>query len=343
MPEAAPAVETLPGALDGAWPITPARVADGWVLPWRDDAGVHVRRVLDDGARDDRFVDGGALVGVAPLSTGFAVVVTDRVELRAHFVAADGERVVRLPLDGNPAPSVASDGARLLVAVTRGGEIAIEQPLPLTATLLLVDGDGARAIDLGAVAAIPSLTGDARGFVVGGTRLVDGAGALVPAPGRQIRDARLFRQSIAAGTLPTSDRVTLDGSAWLDAGGLVGFAARDGGVVRLEVVTDGGRALREVGDDLTPLATWPLPSTTRGDGGQSWLAAAAAGRALWAATVENDPVFAILQEPRMRADRAVIRIRAATSRTIVASAGPSGVLLTWIEGRSTVRYAVVAW
>lgn len=341
--ETALSAETLPGALAGPWPIAIARGAGGWLVPWHDADGVHARFIGDDGTRADRFVDGGALVGAAALGDGFVVAVTDGPALRVHFFAGDRDDVRALALDGSAVPSVASDGARALVAVTRGGEIAVEDPRPLYAALLLVGRDGARAIELGRVAAVPSLWGDARGFVVGGTLLVDGAGALGPAPGRQIRDARLFRAPFAAGTQPLRDRVSLDGGAWLDVDGLVGWAERSDGRARLEVVRADGRFLFEVGDDLTPLAMRALPATARGDGGQSWVATAAAGRVLWASTVENDPVFARLDAGRMRPGGGVVRLRGASSRSTVTSAGPTSVLLAWTEGRSTVRYALVPW
>jgi len=66
---------------------------------------------------------------------------------------------------------------------------------------------------------------------------------LSPAPGHQVRDARIFRKPIAAGTEPTSDIISLDGDGWLTVDGLVGWAGRDTDVARLEVVTADGRAL----------------------------------------------------------------------------------------------------
>jgi hypothetical protein len=158
-----------------------------------------------------------------------------------------------------------------------------------------------------------------------------------------VRDARVFRKPIAAGTLPTSDTISLDGGAWLAVDGLVGWAGRDDAVARLEVVTANGRALVEVGDDLTLRSQRALPATTRGDGGQSWIAAVAGSHVVWGATVENDPVFAILDASAMRADGGVVRIRNATSRTTIVSPGAAGVLFAWTEDRGNVRYAVNPW
>jgi len=343
-PEAPLAVETLPGKLAVAWPLPLARGAGGWLLPFSDGVEVHTRFVGDDGARDDRFVDRGALVGAAALADGFAVVVADAGALRVHFLGSDGaDQVVTAPLDGDAVPAVASDGTRVLVAATQGGEIAVDGPRPLTATLALVDRDGARALDLGNVLGAPTPWGDARGFIVAGTLLLDGDGVIAPAPGRQVRDARVFRKPIAAGTLPTSDTISLDGGAWLAVDGLVGWAGRDADGVRLELVTPDGRALAEVGDDLTPRTQRALPSTTRGDGGQSWIAAAAGDRVVWAATVENDPVFAILDATGMQPESGVLRIRNATSRTPIVSPGAASVLFAWTEANGAVRYAVQSW
>lgn len=344
-PEAALDAETLPGTLAGAWPLPIARGAGGWLLPFCDGGEVHARLLRDDGARDDRFIDSGTLVGAAALAEGFAVVVAGDGAARVHFVGSDGsDAVVSMPLDGDAVPSVASDGARVLFAVTRGGQVAVEEPRPLTATLALVGRDGVRPIDLGAVAAAPGVWGDARGFIVSRTLLVDGAGARTPAPGHQVRDARIFRRPIAAGTQPTSDIISLDGDGWLTVGGLVGWAGRDDGGARLEVVRDDGRALVEVGDDLTPRTRLSLPSTTRGDGGQSWIAAVAGDHVVWASTVENDPVFAILDaSAAMRAAGGVVRIRHATSRATIVSPGPRALLFAWTEAGGTVRHARFAW
>ncbi|HEX9104633.1 MAG TPA: hypothetical protein VF997_20625 [Polyangia bacterium] len=344
-PEAPLAAETLPGRLAGAWPLQIARGAGGWLLPWVDGGAVFARLVGDDGAGDDRLVDRGTLVGAAALADGFAVVVAESGVVRVHFLGSDGsDAVVATARAGDPVPGVASDGTRALVAATTGGGIAAEQPLPLDGALALVGRDGARTIELGSVAAAPTPWGDARGFIVSGLLLVDGSGVVAPAPGRQVRDARVFRKPIAAGTLPTSDTISLDGDGWLTVDGLVGWAGRDAGVARLELVAANGRALVEVGDDLTPRARRALPSTTRGDGGQSWIAAVAGEHVVWAATVENDPVFAILDASSMRARGGVVRIRFATCRTPIVSAGPVSVLLAWTEGASgAVRYALVPW
>lgn len=338
------AVETLPGTLAVAWPLPIARGAAGWLLPFTDGGEVHARFVGDDGARDDRFVDRGALVGAAPLAGGFALAVADAGALRVHFLdAGGGDRVVSAPLAGDPVPGIASDGTRVLVAATAGGDIAADGPTPLTATLTLVDGDGAVAIDLGSVPTAPTPWGDSRGFIVAGTLLLDGAGALAPAPGRQVRDARLFRRAVAAGTLPTSDTISLDGDGWLTVDGLVGWAGRDGDVARLELVAADGRALAEVGDDLTLRTRRALPSTTRGDGGQAWIAAAAGDHVVWAATVQNDPVFAILDATGMQPEGGVFRLRDSTSRTPIVSAGAASVLFAWTEASAVVRYAVQSW
>ncbi len=346
LPETPLAVETLPGKLTSAWPIAAARGSDAWLLPWSDADGVYARRVGDDGARDDRFVDGGTIVGAAPLSDGFALVVAGAGEARVHFLRDDGsDRVVRAPVDGRAVPGVASDGTTVVFATIVGGDIAIEQPTPIDATLVVATPDGARLIALGRVNEAPSVWGDARGFVVGGTLLVDAAGDVGPAPGRQVRDARVFRKPIAAGTQPTSDSISLgppSGDGWLTVDGLVGWAGRDGRGARLELVGAAGRALQDVGDDLTPGARRPLPSTTRGDGGQSWVAAATGEHVVWAATQKNDPLFAILDARDMRPTH-LLHVHDASSRTTIVSPGPGSVLIAWVEGRSIVHYAVNAW
>jgi hypothetical protein len=348
LPETPLAAETLPGALDGAWPLQIARGDGAWLVPFSDGGAVSIRRVGDDGARDDRFVDSGALVGAAATADGFAVVVASNDEFRAHFFAADGaDTVVHAPLAGDPVQGIASDGVRLLVAATQGGEIAIEQPRPLTATLALVARDGARVLDLGTVATAPVPWGDDAGFIVSGRVLLDGAsGAMSLAPGRQVRDARVFRMPVAAGTLPTSDTISLgppSSDGWVTLDGLVGWASRDPDGARLELVTSAGRALVEVGDDLTSRTRHALPSTTRADGGQSWVAAASGAHVVWAATAENDPVFAILDASAMQPESGVIRIRNATSRTTIVSPGAVSVLLAWTEADGVVRYAVAPW
>ncbi|MDB4970584.1 MAG: hypothetical protein JWN44_6273 [Myxococcales bacterium] len=331
------------GDAAGPWPTPVVRIANGWVIPWSDGGAIHARFVGDDGARTDRVVDRGTFVGATATADGYALVVAADGNARVHFVAGDSDDLVTAPLDGKPVLAAASDGARILVASTRGGDIAIEDPRPLDATLLLVGREGARAIDLGRVAAAPSLWGDADGFIVAGTLTLDAGGRIAPAPGRQIRDARLFRAPVPAGTQPTSDRITIDGSRWLEVDGLVGWAARDGSGARLEVVRPEGRDLVEVGEELTPRLTRTLPATTRGDAGQSWVAAADAGRVVWAATRENDPVFAILDALDMHTDSPVIRISQPSSRTIVVSPGASSVLFAWTEGGQNVHFFVLPW
>lgn len=348
LPEAALTVEALPGRIDRAWPIAVARGADAWLVPWTDGDSVSARRIGDDGGRDDRFVDHGALVGAAALDDGFAVVVASDGEARVHFLGRDGgDRVVHAPVDGKPVPGVASDGSRVVWADITGGDIAVDNPTPIDATLVVAARDGARTLALGTVAAAPSVWGDAHGFIVGGTLLLDGSdAAAAPAPGHQVRDARLFRKPIAAGTQPTSDIISLgppDQDGWLTVDGLVGWAGRDGDAARLELVTADGRALEEVGQDLTPRFRRALPSTTRGDGGQSWVAAVAGDHVVWAATLKNDPVFAILDASDMRAASGLVHIRNATSRTTIVSPGASSVLLVWMEARDAVRYSVNAW
>ena len=155
----------------------------------------------------------------------------------------------------------------------------------------------------------------------------------------------MFRRAIAAGSLPTSDIVSLDGSIWRSVGGLVGWAGSsdgDGGAA-FELVTTDGRALVEVGQDLTPRSQVTLPSTTIGDGGQSWIAAVGGTHVVWASTVENDPVFAILDGSPMSAEGGVTRIRNAASRTTIVSPGAMSVLLAWSEAGGVVRYGIVAW
>jgi hypothetical protein len=344
LPESALTVETLPGTLTRAWPIAVARGGAGWLVPWTDADGVHARFIADDGGRDDRFIDAAQLVGAAALDDGFAVVIAGEGEARVHFLGSDGgDRVVHAPLTAKTVPGVASDGQRVVFATIVGGDIAVEQPTPIDATLVVVDRDGASAVELGRVPTTPSVWGDANGFIVGGTLCVDDAGTAWLAPGRQVRDARVFRKPAPAGTLPTSDTISLGDDRWLTVDGLVGWAGRDGDGARLEVVTDDGRALQEVGQDLTPRARVALPSTTRGDGGQSWVAAVAGTHLVWAATQKNDPVFAILDATAMRAIGGVVHLRNATSRTTIVSPGASSVLLSWTDVDDGVRYAVQPW
>ena len=283
---------------------------------------------------------GNAVAGMA--SDGSDAVV--HAPLVGNAVAGMGsDAVVHAPLVGNAVPGIASDGVRVLIAATVGGQIAVDGARPLSATLLLIARQGGHAIDLGAVAAAPTPWGDARGFIVAGSLLVDADGNRAPAPGHQVRDARVFSRPFAAGARPTRDTITLDGVAWLSVAGLVGWAGRDAGVTRLEVVGAGGRMLVEVGDDLTPRWQRALPATARGDGGQSWIAGVSGSHVVWGATVENDPVFATLDASAMRAEGGVVRIRNSSSRTTIVSPGSAGVLLAWTEDRGTVRYAVETW
>lgn len=347
LPERALAVESLPGSVDAAAP-TVARGAHGWILPYASDGAVQARYVGDDGARDDRFVDRGALVGAAALADGFAIVVAAGGMARVHFLGSDGsDTIATAPLDGAAVPAVAGDGEHVLLAATRGGAIAVEQPTPMTATLALVARDSARAIELGSVAAAPAPWGDARGFIVSRTLLVDESGALSPAPGHQVRDARIFRKPIAPGTQPTSDVLSLDGTHWLTIDGLVGWAGRDDAGAELEVVTAAGRELVEVGDDLTLRSQRALPSTTRGDGGQSWVAAVSGAHVVWASSLANDPVFATLDASgdagAMRATNGIVRVAGASARTTIVSAGDVSLLLAWTASDGAVRYSVVEW
>jgi hypothetical protein len=64
---------------------------------------------------------------------------------------------------------------------------------------------------------------------------------------------------------------------------------------------------------------------------------------VWGATVENDPVFAILDATAMSGDGGFVRIRGATSRTTEVSPGAAGVLLAWTGDGGTVRYTVLGW
>ena len=344
-PEQPFTTESLPGMIVTAWPLPLARGANGWLLPFSDGGEVHVRFVGDDGSRADRVVDGGTLVGTAALDDGFALAVTSGGSARVHFLAGDGsDDVVTLELGGDAVPGIASDGTRVLIAATTGGDVAAEGPTPLYAGLAIVDRAGAQTIALGSVHAAPAPWGDRQGFIVGGTLLVDGSGDVAPVPGRQVRDARVFRQAQAAGAQPTSDILSLDGDRWRAVGGLVGWAGRTGDGAALELVAlDGSRALVEVGDDLTPRSQRALPSTTRGDGGQAWIADVAGTHVVWGATVENDPVFAILDATAMSGDGGFVRLRGATSRTTVVSPGAAGVLLAWTGEGGTVRYTVLGW
>ncbi len=351
LPEAPLAAETLPGKLSGAWPLPIARGAAGWILPYSDGDEVYARFVGDDGTRADRDVDHGTLVGAAALDDGFALAVADGADARVHFLASDGSDDVvtasGLFAGGAAAsPGIASDGNCVLLAAVTGGQIAADGPTPLSAALaLVVRDDSAHTVPLGGVDAAPAPWGDARGFIVGATLTVDGSGDVAPAPGRQIRDARLFRRAVAAGSLPTSDTISLDGSVWRDVGGLVGWAGPgdDPAGAALELVTANGRALVEVGQDLTPRSSVALPSTTRGDGGQSWIADVSGAHVVWASTLENDPVFAILDASSMRAEGGVTRIANATSRTTIVSPGAGALLLGWTEAGGVVRYGLVAW
>ena len=210
--------------------------------------------------------------------------------------------------------------------------------------MALVGSDGARTIELGAVSTAPTPWGDAGGFIVSGALLMDASGTIALAPGHQVRDARVFRQSYPAGNLPTSDTISLDGSAWMSVDGLVGWAGRDG---------DGARSSRSSAapaarssrweTDLTPRSQRALPSTTRGDGGQSWIAAVSGSHVVWAATVENDPGLRHLgRVGDARPGRRSAPPRRELADDIV-SPGNDSVLLGWTESRGAVRYAVAGW
>jgi hypothetical protein len=162
-----------------------------------------------------------------------------------------------------------------------------------------------------------------------------------------VRDARIFRKPIDAAAPPTSDIISLDGDGWLTVDGLVGWAGRADGGARLEVVNADGRALIEVGDDLTSRSRRALPSTTIGDGGQSWVAAVSDAHVVWAATLENDPVFAVLaltgDATAMQPTSGVVRLRHATLRTTIVSPGERSWLVAWSESDNVVRYSIVQW
>jgi hypothetical protein len=347
------AVADLPGRATAARPMV-ARAPDGWVLPWQDGDGVHVR-VVADAARagerpdGDRFVGPGALLGVAGLSGGFAVALAVPDGARLFRFAGGEVRVQAVPaaaLDGSAAPALASDGANLLLLTTRGGDIAVETPRPLSAGLVLIADDGSmRTVALGPVASLPSLSGDARGFIVAAGAaawLVAGDGTVRAAPGSQIADARLFRRPLTAGAVVTADEIARDGARWLAVPGLVGWAAGDddGDAATLELVDARGRWLARVGESLTWDGARPLPPTSAPDAA---VCAADAARVIFAAPSGRDLVFAVLAAGAgndLRSAAGVARLPNASARATAWRLGATSVLAAWNDPEGVVHYAV---
>jgi hypothetical protein len=346
------ALSELPGRATVARPLV-ARSGGGWVLPWQDAQGVHVRVLADDGAgAADRFVAAGRLIGAVGLGGGFAVAVADAGGARLfRFVDAVDAPVIeqRVPtavLDGDLAPALASDGSHLLLLTIRGGELAPETPRPLFASLVLVaaDGSSGRAA-LGQVASLPSLSGDARGFIVAAGSaawLVAGDGSVRPAPGSQIAAARLFRRAITPGTSVASDEIARDGGRWLSVPGLVGWASGDGDRgdgATLELVAGRTRFVAEVGDDLTWSGARPLPSTSAADAA---VCAADSRRVILAAPAAADLVFAVLDRSDLRSASPPARLPGASTRATSWQLGPTGALAVWNGPEGVVHYAFIS-
>ena len=213
-PEAPLAAETLPGRLVGAWPLPLARGAAGWLLPYATAARStpassattarastatstrharrrhRARRRLRAGRRLRRH-----------RARALPRRRRQRRRPRRHRAARRHRRPRRRQRRQPRARRRHAGGD-----ITAAGDDAARPARSSSST-----ARGALVIDLGAVAAAPTPWGDRGGFIVGGTLLVDGAGNVAPVPGRQVRDARVFRQVFAAGSAPTSDIISLDG------------------------------------------------------------------------------------------------------------------------------------
>jgi hypothetical protein len=309
-------VATLPGHAAAA--VAPlARSRGATLIAFADRDELYARHLSDDGTAGDRALGPGTLIAVAALDDGFAVAVHTDDGIAVHFLdgGATAEQICRVTLAGTLLPALASDGQRVLLGATRGGEIAIDTPRPLYATLALVSRDAPPVtIDLGEVPAPPSLWGDRQGFVVGGVRLVDDAGTIARAPGLQIAAARLFRRPIAP-THATHDIISVDGRRWLPLDGLVARAASDGDATLVQL--DAGDLVR-FDPDLTLQAR--LPSPPAGS-----LYALSNDVMIWS----RDAAFAILNAKSAAPRGQWIEILGAAPGSISLAVGPTDMVLAW--------------
>lgn len=326
-------VAALPGGATSASAAI-ARTRGAYLLSWRDGSGIHARILADGNDAPngiDRALGPGELAGVAGLTDGFAVAVVEPAAVAVHFLDANGANdvVQRVTLAGTPLTYIASDGQRVIVAATSGGEIAIDGPRPLYATLAIVSSSGSRVIDLGQVGAPPSLWGDASGFVVAGKQLLDGAGTMVTAPGEQISAARMFRKPVTS-PQPTRDDISNNGKSWLALDGLASAAASTGSDTLLQL--DSGE-LERVGADLTLRARFPLPSVGR-------LVTAGDDVILWGRS-DDESAFVTLDAASAAVRGAWIQIPDADRDSISVALGTTDVLFAWND--SSAGDPIVKW
>jgi hypothetical protein len=317
------AVVALPGhAAATRAPI--ARTRGSTLIAFADGDGLYARLFADDGRVLDRALGPATLVAVAGLDEGFAVAVRVPGGIAVHFLDAWGaaDRLRTVALAGTPIDALASDGKRVILAATTGGEIAIDTPRPLNATLAIVAPDTEpMTIELGQVPAPPSLWGDHAGFVVAGAQLLDGSGAMAAAPGVQLATARLFRRPVTAGA--RADVISRDGQRWLGLDGLATRAATDGRETLLQLAArqaEGGELLW-VRQDLTLRARLPAPSTGS-------LQATNGDLLIWSRD-ESDTAFAGLDAATAAPRGQWIEILGAARGSISMALGASDVVFAW--------------
>jgi hypothetical protein len=312
-------VEIMPGEPPAAWPVAIVEAAGRYLLPWRDDLGLHARLVGPDGTIDVPL-GSGVWLGAAPLGDRFAVVIAFEGAVAMHVLDGVTHQVDWFALSGQPVPAVASDGARVLV-VTQGDPI--DEKAEVHA---LVAGDaGGVQIDLGLASPSPPLYGDGDGFIVDQHFTVDALGAVGRTPSAQVPGARLFRQAT-----PNGDEVTLDGGAWLAVGAPVLSATRDPAGIELVLPDDSdGRRLQHVVADLTRAAA-PL-EVPRSPSVPGFVRGVAGDRVLWEAVVQSDHVFAGLDRATLASAGWWVRVPAPSSRTVAVAFGASSFLLAWID------------
>jgi hypothetical protein len=95
--------------------------------------------------------------------------------------------------------------------------------------------------------------------------------------------------------------------------------------------------------DLTYAAARPLPSTRRGDAGSGALVAGDAAHLVWSAALENEALFALLDAATLRADPAVIRVRAARPGSLAFALASTRFVMAWLAPDNLVRYSVIDW
>ncbi len=312
----------LPGGPAATWPTAAPFAGGRYLLPYRDDHGLHVRLIGDAGDVD---VDLGAgeLLGAAARGDGFVVASALGATIEIHFLDGELRLQVELSMAGVPQPAIACDGDAVLVVTTerQGGATSDGVTLGHAA---LVRPAGVTFVELGPLDLRPSLYGDADGFIAANL-LITSDGTVSHAPGAAVENARVFHRATAAG-----DSVTFDGDRWLELAASPSWAARDAGGADL-VLPDG---MLHVGADLT--SSGAAVAAPAG----SWFKALRQGRALVESLDGSDHVLAILDRATLApTDRASVRVEHPQSRAVLATLGDSDALLAWVDQGGVVRYA----